>query len=177
MGNFIVAYALTNKNEGGYSDSTDDHGGETLFGISRNNWPNWTGWKIVDEFKGQSKWISIIESSKQLRDLASQFYKQNFWDIMSLDQINDQQICNTVYDFGVNSGTKTSAEYLQFAANCPADGVIGPVTIERVNSDNPKSIYAQFNISREAFYRRLSEKPNQAQFLHSWLSRLTPYIS
>lgn len=175
MGNFTEAYVITNKNEGGYSDNSSDSGGETLFGVSRNNWPNWPGWKIVDEFKGQPKWVSIIESSQQLRDLASQFYKSNFWDVLSLDQINDQQICNTVYDFGVNSGTGKSAKYLQISAGVNADGIIGHLTIDNVNGQDAKELYNTFNVMREAFYRGLAENPSQAQFLHSWLSRLTPY--
>lgn len=175
MGNFSIAYAITNKNEGGYSDNSSDSGGETLFGVSRNNWPNWPGWKIVDEFKGQSKWVSIIESSQQLRDLASQFYKQNFWDVMSLDQINDQQICNTVYDFGVNSGTGRSAKYLQESVGVTVDGHIGDHTISAVNSKDAQTVYNEFNSLRHTFYEALAEKPEQAQFLHSWLGRLVPY--
>lgn len=179
MGNFKISFDITNKTEGGYADNPDDSGGETYAGISRNNWPNWGGWKYVDLAKeGQTApgLISrILNNNTTVQQSVQFFYKQNFWEVLKLDQINDQQICNTVYDFGVNSGTGKSAKYLQISAGVNADGIIGHLTIDNVNGQDAKELYNTFNVMREAFYRGLADNPSQAQFLHSWLSRLTPY--
>jgi len=175
MANFDEAYRLTGHNEGGYSNNPDDSGGETYCGISRNNWPEWGGWPTIDRFKGEPKFVSIVNSSQTLQTLVASFYKQNFWDVLKLDQINDQQIANAVYDFGVNSGTGQSAKFLERAAGTTVDGQIGNMTIAAVNSGDAETIYNSFNQQRHAFYEALATHPGQGQFLASWLSRLKPY--
>ena len=53
MSDFNIAYAKTGHAEGGYANNPDDSGGETVQGISRNNFPKWRGWMIVDLEKGK----------------------------------------------------------------------------------------------------------------------------
>lgn len=179
MGNFIISFEITNKTEAGYANNPDDSGGETYAGISRNNWPNWGGWKYVDLAKEDQTapgMISrILNNNTTVQESVQSFYKSNFWDVMSLDQINDQQICNTLYDFGVNSGTGKSAKYLQQVCGTAVDGQIGPNTISAVNSKDGETVYNEFNSMRRDFYEALALIPSQAQFLHSWLSRLVSY--
>jgi len=189
MAKFEIAEAITGRNEGGYANNPADTGGETYAGIARNYWGNWQGWKIIDNIKFDLKVNSVVTASNinkaakanpYLTKAISSFYKQNFWDVNKLDLINDQQLANTVYDFGVNSGTGRAANFLQKAVNdtCDVglvvDGQIGNKTINAVNVHDEVTIYNQFNKLREIFYRSIA-KGNQAQFLKSWLSRLKPY--
>lgn len=183
MANFEIAESITGRNEGGYANNPSDTGGETYAGIARNHWPKWIGWSKVDKAKSEyasngkvslSKWINFSVSSQGIQSEVSQFYKQNFWDVLKLDLVNDQQLANSVYDFGVNSGTSISSKYLQQSAAVKDDGVIGNQTLHAVNSADRKVIYYDFNKRRETFYKSIA-KGNQAQFLKSWLSRLKPY--
>jgi len=195
MAKFTIAEAITGRNEGGYANNPSDNGGETYAGIARNHWPKWEGWKIIDNIKFSLKEYKLPISSANinkyaklsvpLTDLISKFYSQNFWDVNNLDLINDQQLANSVYDFGVNSGTGRAAKFLQWAYNneqafngthkkIAEDGKIGPKTLEAINNENPEEMYNCFNTLRETFYRSIA-KGNQAQFLKSWLSRLKPY--
>jgi len=180
MAKFEIAESITGRNEGGYANNPSDTGGETYAGIARNHWHKWEGWKIIDGFKARG-----LKTAKQINDaakitseplhfLVSSFYKKNFWDVLKLDLVNDQQLANSVYDFGVNSGTSRSAKYLQLSAGVKDDGVIGNQTLNAVNSADRKVIYYDFNKRRETFYKSIA-KGNQAQFLKSWLSRLKPY--
>lgn len=184
MANFDIAEAITRRNEGGYANNPADTGGETYAGIARNHWPKWEGWNIIDGIKKYFKENRITitagnintaaKKSQSLTLMISQFYKKNFWDVLKLDLINDQQLANSVYDFGVNSGTSRSAKYLQLSAGVKDDGIIGKQTLAAVNSADRKVIYYDFNKRRETFYKSIA-KGNQAQFLKSWLSRLKPY--
>lgn len=190
MAKFEIAEAITGRNEGGYANNPSDTGGETYAGIARKHWPKWDGWVFIDNVKDSlrnsntpltakniNKYASL---SSRLSVLISQFYKQNFWDVLKLDLVNDQQLANSVYDFGVNSGTGRSAKYLQQAVNnvcgvgLSVDGQIGNKTITEVNKHEAKIIYNVFNKLREDFYRSIA-KGSQSQFLKSWLSRLKPY--
>lgn len=185
MAKFEIAESITGRNEGGYANNKADKGGETYAGIARNHWPKWEGWEYIDHIKAQlgtsAKTINLYASKDMaVVTLVSDFYKQNFWDVMKLDLVNDQQLANSVYDFGVNSGTVRSAKFLQQAVNnvcgvgLTVDGQIGNKTITEVNKHDAESIYNVFDKLREEFYRSIA-KGSQAQFLKSWLSRLKPY--
>jgi len=191
MAKFDIAEKITGRNEGLYANNPADSGGETYAGIARNYWPKWEGWKYIDKYKADyaklnkpmqekyslAKWInsSAKVTSEPVGLLISSFYKTNFWDVNKLDQINDQQIANTVYDFGVNSGTPRAAKFLQQTLGLEQDGKIGPKTLAAVNSIPPKITHTKYNALREAAYKSWA-KNDQAQFLRSWLSRLKPYV-
>jgi lysozyme family protein len=190
MARFEIAERLTGINEGGYANNKADRGGETYAGIARNFWPKWEGWKKIDKYKAEypklspalkqrftlAKWInsSAKVPSEGVAMMVSQFYKTNFWDLNKLDQINDQQIANSIYDFGVNSGKGRAVQFLEQIFGVKKDGIMDPQVIKLVNQANPEVIYKRYNSAREAAYRSWATG-DQAQFLRSWLSRLHPY--
>lgn len=187
MAKFTIAEGITGGNEGLYANNPADTGGETWAGIARSYWPKWKGWSLIDiikiQFGNSAKIINKYGSvDPNLKSLVSSFYKQNFWDINKLDQFNNQQLANTVYDFGVNSGTGRSAKFLQQAVNdlgvfeLGVDGSIGNMTLSAVNNSDSKRLYDAFNKRRTDFYVSIA-KGSQAQFLKSWLSRIKPYKS
>lgn len=160
MAKFDVAEEITGRNEGGYANNLSDTGGETYAGIARNHWPKWEGWSYIDNIKMlYGKKPSIINAYAKLNTsltlLISQFYKKSFWDVLKLDLVNDQQLANSVYDFGVNSGTSRSAKFLQQSAGVKDDGIIGNQTLHAVNSSDRKVIYYDFNKRRETFYKSI----------------------
>lgn len=179
MADFKIAFGLTGHNEGGYANNPADHGGETYAGIARNFWPSWSGWHVIDSYTkfGLRNIDRILSTDQVLTNLISLFYKQNFWDVNKLDQINDQQLANNVYDFGVNSGVGKSAKTLQLACGVTVDGIIGSKTIACANSIDAKTLYDAYNAARTAFYHSLAQNPGQLQFLKSWMSRIKPYQS
>ncbi len=180
MAQFEIAERITGRNEGGYANHPDDRGGETYAGIARKFWPKWDGWKRIDQIKkthGASAAV-INKHAKADQELVMNivaFYKANFWDANKLSQFEDQQIANSVYDFGVNSGVMKAAVTLQKVLGVDQDGKIGRNTLGAVNSGDAHAIHAKYNELRESFYRNLAKSPSQAKFLKSWLSRLRPY--
>lgn len=185
MAKFSTAESITGKFEGLYANNPADNGKETYAGIARKFWPKWDGWLAIDKIKKQygtsAKVINSYASKNvQLTESISEFYKTNFWDTMNLDDVRDQQLANTVYDYAVNSGTHRAATTLQTAVNdtglvkLTVDGKIGVKSIDAVNKFNPAILYTNYNSRRETFYRSIA-KGNQTQFLKSWLNRLKPY--
>lgn len=185
MADFLPAYKNTAINEGGYANDPQDRGGETYKGISRKNWPTWGGWKYIDAIKqhGTSAIYINKEAAKNntIGILVQEFYKANFWYALNLQWLNDQQLANNVYDFGVNAGTVTAAKRLQRAANeicgsLAVDGQIGSKTISTINKLDAKSVYNAFNDQRKMFYDNIiANNPSQAKFKNSWYSRIVPY--
>lgn len=186
MADFRKAFAITERNEGGLANNKEDRGGLTYVGIAENYWPTWKGWPFVKaEIARHGKDTATINAHlaahPDVKPLVEEFYKKNFWDTLKLDLLNDQQLANAVYDFGVNAGIGTSAKKLQSAANTigaklTIDGQIGAKTIEAINNIPAMAIYGAFNAQRRSYYNAIAERDaSQKQFLTGWLKRIKPY--
>lgn len=174
MAEFLNAYKRTAVHEGGYANVKGDRGGETYKGISRVNYPNWEGWKIVDENK-PLKQNAVIKSDK-LNGLVSTFYKRNFWDKIKGDYITDQPIADFLYDYFVHSG-KRAVISLQEILNVTPDGIFGAKTLSALNNADEDSVFLSIYEERRTFLIALSKKPNQSKFKTGWLIRVDSYVT
>lgn len=191
MADFEIAEKITGINEGGYANNPSDRGGETFAGIARKFWRNWEGWKFIDRYKSDyakaktlkktklslAQWVNASAKvpTEPVRDLIVKFYKDNFWNINQLDTIQDQQVANSVYDFGVNSGKGRAVQFLEQIFGVKKDGLMDPQVIKLANAADPEELLNKYNAARESFYRSIAVG-DQAQFLKGWLKRLKPYI-
>jgi lysozyme family protein len=171
--------------EGGYANNPADRGGETYKGIARNYWPRWSGWKYIDGLtiqlvkqpeygtKAYFNWAKFLneklEAIVALQQLVLGFYKMNFW--KDLDEIDSQVIATWVYDKDVNTGSMGS-RWLQEALGVVIDGRIGPKTIAAANSADPLALLDEMKEHATHYYLELAQKPNQAGFWKSWISRV-----
>lgn len=189
MASFYQAHEIVMGHEGGYANHLDDRGGETYKGIARNFHPKWAGWEIIDSLiKGETdrKRINIIlQADARLQSLVLSFYKKEFWDELSLDSVNNQEIATELYDTGVNMHTSRSVMFLQSVLNVTnlngkyfpdikRDGKIGPITINALNKHPyPKQVVKLLNCLQGARYVDICEaNPSQEKFMNSWLSRV-----
>ena len=182
MAEFKTAYNKTSAVEGGYANDTRDSGGETWKGISRNNEKTWVGWKIIDAYKKLPNFPGNLKNSAELQNEVLTVYKRNYWDVLNLDFIADQQMANELYDTGVNMGTGTAGKFLQRVLNVATktdlaiDGKIGSKTIGVFNSLNDRDkymVWKLFNCLQGEKYISICEaNPSQEIFLRSWASRV-----
>lgn len=162
MSSFLQAYERMIANEGGYklSSVANDRGGQTYAGISRNNWPNWAGWKDIDE--------GLTPAS----ELVRAFYKQNFWFAISGDYIDAQSIASNLFDFAVNAGPKTAIKLAQIVVGVTPDGVVGNKTLFAINNIDRSMFVALYALAKIARYRDIVTKDkSQAKFLLGWINR------
>lgn len=189
MANFKAAFILTMGHEGGYANDPDDMGGETYKGISRNNFPKWAGWKIVDDWKSITKGgidslNRVLASDGQLQGLVDSFFKSLFWDVNKLDSISNQSIAAELFDTGVNMGVGTAARFLQEALNLcnktgklypniVVDGKIGNATLNAVMKAPQQALLNTLNLLQgEKYLNIMRAKESQEKFWQSWLSRV-----
>lgn len=102
--------------EGGYVNDPDDAGGETYLGISRKNNPKWVGWEVIDDIKkkyGTKNITSRLKKDVALTNSAKLLYKQNYWDVLELDDIPSQGIAYQLFDTCVNCGKTTAIRIAQ----------------------------------------------------------------
>ena len=154
--NFEQSLELILKYEGLYSNHKDDTGGATMRGITQGVYEDWVDRPVtVDEMK-----------TLTVKDVAP-IYKKNYWDKCKCDELpSGVNFCT--FDMAINAGTRRGVKTLQKVVGTRQDGIIGPVTIEAVNSIKPSIIINKYTEERENFYRSLSVFPT---FGKGWLRR------
>jgi lysozyme family protein len=150
--NFVLA------SEGGYSDDSADKGGETNFGISKKSHP--------DE-----------DIANMTLERAAEIYQKDYWMPIRGDDL-PSGVDYVTFDSAVNHGPGNAGRFLQRASNrqigtLTTDGVIGPMTIEKVARCEPRGLICDILRERDIFYRKIVARDiSQSKFMRGWLARL-----
>jgi lysozyme family protein len=172
MADFTQAFQLMIAHEGGYGNDPDDPGGETYKGVARKIFSKWDGWTKVDTLKRQSGFPANLDKDPELQGAVSDFYRVNFWDKVNGDQISNQDVANSIFDFGVNAGVATSASLAQMVIGVNSDGVIGPNSITGINNYDSDHFLASFTVAKIARYVNIVKKrPTSRKYFYGWVIR------
>ena len=143
MANFEISMEKTARYEGTYSNNVNDLGGETKYGIT---------WKTAKDH-------GYNDVSKLTIEQAKKIYKKDFWDINNFDLLDNQEVANNLFDFGVNSGVSRAIKYAQtiltknFGLDMVIDGKCGKQTVNAINTICKNDDYAKLFIYRYKFDR------------------------
>lgn len=163
MADFLPAYEKTMLAEGGYklTNAANDNGGQTYAGISRKFHPTWPGWRFIDG--GQTPPTDIVRS----------FYRTEFWDFIRGDQIKEQAIADSLYDFSINAGQNTAVKLAQVVLGVTPDGTVGPKTLEAINKEEVDYFRLSFGMAKITRYRDIVVKDRtQVKWLVGWINRV-----
>ena len=155
--NWEKAFQMVLKHEGGYVNNPKDPGGMTNLGVTKRVWEEFVG-REVDE----------REMRALTPDVVKPLYKKNYWDKIKGDDLPDG-VDYAAYDLAVNSGVGRAAKYLQQIAGVPADGIIGPKSMEAIKSCNPEETVDALCDMRLDFLQRL---PTWNTFGDGWERRV-----
>ena len=147
--------------EGGYqlTDIPGDNGGQTYAGIARKPNPTWGGWQYIDRKE--------TPPSQLVRD----FYKTTFWDDIKGDKINNQSVAACIFNFYVNT-VKPAKTIAQLVVGATPDGVMGDVTIAKINAVEPEKFIMAYTIGKIARYAEICNRNrDQSKFLLGWINR------
>ena len=156
---FLTAYKTVKGNEGGYRNVSWDHGGETYKGIARNSWPNWLGWKIIDQYKaahGPIKQGAYI-SDTALDNLVHQFFQDNFWTRNKLQLVNNQSLATLCLDMSINHGKgplKINEALKVYDETIPLNTTVTSQAITYMNKD-PQHAYNAIAAKRIEYIKSL----------------------
>lgn len=172
MADFEKAYKMMIVHEGGYVNDPEDSGGETYIGIAREKQPEWIGWTIIDLMKKHPDFPASLDRKMDLQAEIERFYKVIFWDKVGGDQINDQDIANSIFDFAVNAGVSTSVGLAQRVTGSSCDGVIGSKTIQAINDFEPDHFIAAFTVEKCRKYLAICRKRTDSRkYFLGWIDR------
>lgn len=160
MADFSTAWAYVAPNEGGYSNQSWDSGGPTNFGITQATAQG-------NGYQGDMRDFTL--------DQALAIYQAQYWP--GLDDVDDQDVANVIFDQRINGGMGAGNELAQNAANdcgqsIAVDGHWGPATLAAVNACDPNDFLRAF-ASRVADRYQLivAKNPKKAPALKGWLNR------
>ena len=192
MDTFETAFRYTILNEISGNKITDDNqfdsGGFTYYGIARNIWPNWEGWKYVDEDKRKYGRPQTFAENPALAKKVKDFYFINFWKGNSLEKVAflSPSIAVEVFDTAVNGGGTVLLQKTLNIMNrrgtlwrdIKVDGSIGPITLEvlatALNKRGERRIYRILNAYQGKRYIDLMEgNPAKYEEFIGWFERLS----
>lgn len=172
MADFNKAFQLMIAHEGGYVNDPDDPGGETYKGVARKIYSKWDGWTKIDILKTQAGFPATLDKDEELQQDIARFYEVTFWDKMNGDQLTNQEVANSIFDFGVNAGMGTSVSLAQMVVGADSDGVIGPKSVENINNFDPEHFIAAFTVAKIARYVNIVKKrPTSRKYFYGWILR------
>lgn len=170
MAVFSKYFKMLMAHEGGYVDDPDDAGGATKYGITFAVWEE-EGYDKDGDGKITKNDVRLITV-----DDAEKIAKRNYWDKVKGDLINNQSIAEFVFDWAYNSGVSAASKRLQVVLGVKADGVIGPVTISKLNAANQRDVFNKLKQSRLSFVQAIvRSKPSQAKYLNGWKNRINSF--
>ena len=150
--------------------------GLTFMGVYETANPNWQGWgqvRAAINAYGDLKKASIaLYNDDALVNLVASFYKTNYWDALSLDDVNSQLKANELFCFAVNVGTKSAVRVLQDMLGIQCDGIMGQETLRALNNYNERAFDVDFDRAEIAYYRNLIRKnPRLCIYERGWENR------
>lgn len=172
MANFKISLQKTLSHEGGYVNDPDDLDKETYKGISRANHKNWQGWPIVDNYKDKPDFPASLEKNIELQKQIELFYLYEFWLPIKGDSIATQTNADSIFDFAVNAGIKTSIQLAQSIIDTKADGIVGEQTLKKFNALEFGYFQPAFTVSKITHYIAIIKKrPVYKKYLYGWIIR------
>jgi len=167
--NFDEAVKILLVDEGGFTDDSRDRGGITNYGITKATLLE----AIEADIVPRETTIRTLTKSNAI-DIYSEFY----WKRLNLDKIDAQSIANKILNVSVNVGLHWGVILLQRAVHAATgdvleeDGILGPKTLEAVNSAPAASLLAAYRSEQAGYYRSIVTKDDsQSCFLNGWISR------
>lgn len=181
MAYFDEAFDITMGHEGGYVHDPDDAGGETYRGIARRYHPSWSGWNVIDDTKPN---LDFDELDPYVRE----FYEAHFWDRLRLDEFDDQDVANEMFDTAVNMGVSRAGKFLQECLNylnrngslfkdLVVDGKIGRASLAALNeiesNRDTDVLLIMLNVCQGRHYMSYMRKsPTQEKYARGWFNRV-----
>lgn len=171
MANFEKYFPKLVEWEGSaFENVPGDKGGPTKYGVILSEWKA-KGWDKNGDGKIDVEDLKLISAND-----AMSIVKSHYWDVLKADQINNQSIAEMLVDFAYTSGVTTSARKLQEVLGTVADGIIGPNTLNKINTSDPQKTFDNFKQKRINFYKAIAENnPSQNKFLKGWLNRANSF--
>jgi lysozyme family protein len=127
---------------------------------------------MVDLLKAERGFPGHLDGHAELQERIKTFHQVNYWDKVCGDEITNQDMAESIFDFSVNAGPIASMKLAQTKVGVKADGVIGPATLGKINADEPRAFLALLALHKIARYLSICEKRSESRkYFYGWVKR------
>lgn len=163
---FHKALKYTFRNEGGFSNVKEDHGGATNFGIIREELARWRGHPVTAE-----------DVKNMKREEAEAIYEAWYWKPIHLSKIENENVAIALFDRAVLNGLTGVSRHVRVVTGNEEksfkDAANFDPLIAEVNSINPIAFIMRLADRCESKHRAVVEADSsQGRFLYGWLNRV-----
>ena len=152
--------------EGGFVNDPLDRGGATNMGVTLQTWRS-CGYDLDGDGDIDKDDVKILEKSD-----VQIVLKKYYWNRWKADQIENQSVANILVDWVWASGA-WGIKIPQRLLELKQDGVVGPKTLEKVNSYNQEELFNLIKQARLDFVDGIvSRDPSQKRFEKGWKNRI-----
>lgn len=161
------ALIFTLKNEGGYSDHPDDHGGATNKGITI---------KRLSEYLGKPATKDDVKNLSY--EMIKRIYQKYYWDVLKLDNVLDQGIATAIFDMGVLCGTGTIVRIAKKILNLDTGTQMDAATLAALNATTDDQFISRLvELTLDRFNTIVENNPSQQVFIKGWNNRAKRLLS
>jgi lysozyme family protein len=155
----IIEQVIDREGRGKVTNRASDPGGLTYEGISQRANPD--------------LFVNGLPTEAQVR----QRYLDRYVVGPGFDRVPDLKVRALLVDWGVNSGPMIAIAALQRVVGVPADGVLGPATLEAAAQRPPEELVKKLVAERVKMIGRLvQQRPSQIGDLSGWLNRALEFL-
>lgn len=153
MADFEKAVKKVFEVEGGEVNDPTDKGGWTKFGISHAAYPS-------------------LDIKSLTKERAKEIYRKDFWEKIQGEKIQSQAVAEAFLLCAVNMGVTGATRLIQQLLLLSTDGIVGPVTINKLNQSNERMILDQLTLLQiERYVSICLRVKSQVKFLLGWIIR------
>jgi lysozyme family protein len=143
-----------------------DRGGLTKGGITHRTVEQWRGRRVT------RRELERLQKSEALEILERRFVETN-----GIQRLDDEALKTQMIDDSVLSGPVNAVKDLQRALRVRQDGIIGPITLGRIEAVGRKVTGQRLAITRTLRLAKIAAKdPTQNVFLVGWLKRSLGFL-
>ena len=114
----------------------------------------------------------MLYHDKELNKQIEDFCINEVWDKLQLNKIRSQKVANELFLFAFHTHPITAAKVAQRVVGIKADGVIGPKSLEALNTFDVTTFDMVYDEREKEHYKTIVEhKPYLQTYYKGWVTR------
>jgi len=169
MANPKILIPFIQRWEGGFANDPLDKGGATMAGITIATYRTWC-----------AKNGKAVPETDDLRNITQpqwdDIFTTMYWNRWKASDIHSQSIANILVDWLWTSGSY-GITIPQRLVRVASDGVVGPITLNAINTQNAKELFSSIRTARLQYINDICTRtPSNEKFRRGWLNRLNDIL-